>query len=84
MAYKFLDKVNSPKDIKNFSIDELYYVAKRRFHMSDADFWASSYKKMKFLLDKLNEELDVQSSNSEVQYQQNITSMKQISGWING
>ena len=23
MAYKFLDKVNSPKDIKNFSIDEL-------------------------------------------------------------
>lgn len=52
--------------------------------MSDADFWASSYKKMKFLLDKLNEELDVQSSENEVQYQQNITSMKQISGWING
>ena len=51
--------------------------------MSDADFWASSYKKMKFLLDKLNEELDTQQGNFDGQMNE-ITSMKQITGWSNG
>ena len=51
--------------------------------MSDADFWASSYKKMKFLLDKLNEELDTQQGNFDGQMHE-ITSMNQITGWSNG
>lgn len=51
--------------------------------MSDADFWASSYRKMKYMLDKLNEELDV-DTNKEVVQVENITSMKQVSGWLNG
>ena len=51
--------------------------------MSDADFWASSYRKMKYMLDKLNEELDV-DTNKEIVQSDNITSMKQISGWLNG
>ena len=51
--------------------------------MSDADFWASSYRKMKYMLDKLNEELDI-DTNKEVVQAENITSMKQVSGWLNG
>lgn len=51
--------------------------------MSDADFWASSYRKMKYMLDKLNEELDV-DTNKEIVQSDNITSMKQVSGWLNG
>ena len=51
--------------------------------MSDADFWASSYKKMKYLLDKLNEELDTQREDFNGQINE-ITSMKQITGWSNG
>lgn len=52
--------------------------------MSDAEFWASSYKKMKFMLDKLTEEYQAQSGEGDIQQEQNITSMKQISGWLNG
>ena len=51
--------------------------------MSDTDFWASSYRKMKYMLDKLNEELDV-DTNKEIVQSDNITSMKQVSGWLNG
>lgn len=51
--------------------------------MSDADFWASSYRKMKYMLDKLNEELDI-DTNKEVVQAENITSMNQIPGWSNG
>ena len=51
--------------------------------MSDADFWASSYRKMKYMLDKLNEELDV-DTNKEIVQSDNITSMKQVSGRLNG
>ena len=50
--------------------------------MSDADFWASSYRKMKYLLDKLNEEFDTDENSG--QQVQEIASMKQISGWSNG
>ena len=35
------------------------------------------------MLDKLNEELDV-DTNKEIVQSDNITSMKQISGWLNG
>lgn len=63
----------------NLCIDEAYYLIKRKFHMSDAEFWASSYRKINYLIMKLGDEYGVES-DSKPQVQE-ITSMKQINGW---
>lgn len=47
--------------------------------MSDAEFWASSYRKINYLIIKLGDEYGVES-DSKPQVQE-ITSMKQINGW---
>lgn len=46
--------------------------------MSDAEFWASSYRKINYLVRKLGEEYGVKDSAPQAQ---EITSMKQINGW---
>jgi len=47
--------------------------------MSDTDFWASSYKKISFLVGKLADEYDTEKvPQSQVK---TISSMKEITGW---
>lgn len=53
---------------------------KRKLHLSDAEFWASSYKKIKYLVEKLGEEYGVEEKQEKNETQE-ITSMKQIIGW---
>ena len=49
-------------------------------HLSDVEFWASSYKKIKFLVEKLGEEYGV-DDKQETKETKEITSMKEIIGW---
>lgn len=48
--------------------------------MSDEDFWASSYRKISYLIKKLAEEYSDEATAS-TQQPQTITSMKEITGW---
>lgn len=47
--------------------------------MTDAEFWASSYRKINYLIKKLGEEYGAESDSTP--QVQEITSMKQINGW---
>lgn len=48
--------------------------------MSDEDFWASSYRKINYLIKKLAEEYSDEAPAS-TQQPKTITSMKEITGW---
>lgn len=58
-----------------------YYVIKRKFHMSDEDFWASSYKKISYLISMLADEYDTDSPTRVQPQVKTISSMKEITGW---
>lgn len=47
--------------------------------MTDDEFWASSYRKICFLIGKLGEEYDV--DKPKPQQVKTISSMKEITGW---
>lgn len=55
-----------------------YFIIKRKFHMTDEEFWASSYRKISFLIGALAKEFDVDSAPDQVK---TISSMKEITGW---
>lgn len=49
--------------------------------MSDEEFWASSYKKLLFLIHKLGIETGAIEEEKPQEEVQTITSMRQIQGW---
>lgn len=49
--------------------------------MSDEDFWASSYKKISYLISMLADEYDTDSPTRVQPQVKTISSMKEITGW---